>query len=266
MEHDLDTPGSRLTHDGVAAHVALSNVDPVRKVHKILTTPRTEVIEHVDAAPSVQQVIDEVRTDEPGATSDKNVPHWGSLACVRGWMGMLSGNRAARRRSPGEETMDRRFLMMVAAIAGLTMIVSLLVFTLESQTMGDESRGMHAVQYPNGGFLLVFAWLGGGFAAMLFLKMNERIGLSEQNCRLLSLIGFKLAGFFFLAVLIAGTRWDDGWDFGFWLAFIASVVGAFAIYLTFNPALAKRIADAAKEKMDDKADDKANADTPSDDA
>jgi len=160
--------------------------------------------------------------------------------------------------------MDRKFLMMVGAIAGLTMIVALLVFTLESQTMGDESRGMHAVQYPNGGFLLVFAWLGGGFAAMLFLKLNERIGLTEQVCRVLSLVGFKLAGFFFLAILIAGTRWDGGWDFGFWLAFVASIVGALAVYLTFNPALAKRIADAAKEKTSSDGDAKPADDKPSD--
>jgi hypothetical protein len=149
--------------------------------------------------------------------------------------------------------MDRKFLMTVSAIAGATVIVALVLFPLESMSMGDKTRSIRAIQYPTGGFLLVFAWLAGGFAAMLFLKLNDRIGLSEQTCRVLSFAGFKLAGFFFLAMLIGGTNYENGWGFGYWLAFIASIVGAFAIYLTFNPALAQRIAEKAREatKSDD---------------
>ncbi len=162
--------------------------------------------------------------------------------------------------------MDRRFLLMIATIAGLTMIVALLVFTLESWGEGEHAGGAHAVQYPSGGFLLIAAWLGGGFAAALFLKMNDRINLSEQACRMASLVGFKLAGFFLIAFLVSGTERGGGWNFGFWLAFIASVVGAFAVYLTFNPALAKRIADAAKEKMEDKPEsDEPSEEKPADD-
>lgn len=153
--------------------------------------------------------------------------------------------------------MDRKFLVMVAAIAGLTALGALAILPIVSD--------VHAVQQSVGCFLLLFVWFGGGFATILWWNLHGRIGVDEHTCRILSFVGFKLAGFFFLALMIAGTG-GPGWAFGFWLAFLASAVGAFAIYLTFNPALAQRLADAAKEKTapkDEPAD--AAADEPASD-
>jgi len=153
--------------------------------------------------------------------------------------------------------MNKKFLMLVGTICGGVVILSLLL--LPFLTMDKTS--LRAINSPSGGFVLIFAWLAGGCAAALFLKLNARVGLSDQASRIGSLVGFKLLAFFLLAMLIDGP-WRGSFGFGFWLAFIASLVGAFAIYLTFNPALAEKIASAAKS--DDDAPGDATAETPKD--
>jgi hypothetical protein len=158
-----------------------------------------------------------------------------------------------------EVPMDRRFLLMVSAISGGVMIVALLLLPVESWGDGELAGSWHAVQYPTGGFLLIFTWLAGGFSTAVMFKMNERVGLSEYTCRLISLLGFKLAGFFLLAMLIGGTLRGGGFGAGYWLAFIAAIVGALSLYLTFNEKLAQRIADAAKEKGAGAGDEKGDA-------
>ncbi len=139
--------------------------------------------------------------------------------------------------------MNKKFLMLVGTICGGVVILSLLLLPLVSY----EGGSARVITAPNGGFILMFAWLAGGCAAMLFLKLNVRIGLGDQAARIGSLVGFKLLAFFLIALLIEGPG-HGSWGIGFWLAFIASLVGAFAVYLTFNPVLAERIAKAAKSE------------------
>jgi len=153
--------------------------------------------------------------------------------------------------------MNKKFLMLVGTICGAVVILSLLLFAFISY---DKSYD-RVINTLSGGFILMFAWLAGGCAAMLFLKLNARVGLSDQACRIGSLVGFKLLAFFLLAMLIDGCPRGGSWGIGFWLAFLASLVGAFAVYLTFNPALAERIANATKS--DDTPGD-APAETPKD--
>lgn len=147
--------------------------------------------------------------------------------------------------------MNRRTLVLGAAICGLVLVVALLLFPLVVITIGDESEGRRAIEGNTGPFLLLFAWMGFGFAAMSFVGKADYLGIGDERARILSLLGFKLGGFFFLAHLIAGNGGERaGWGMGFWLGFLASIAGAFVIYLTFNPALAQRLSDAAREMRD----------------
>jgi hypothetical protein len=165
--------------------------------------------------------------------------------------------------------MNRKSLVLVAAICGLVLVLALLLFPITSTTFGDETRTSRAIEGETGPFLLIFAWLACGFAAIVLLGKADYIGIGDDKGRMLSLLGFKLAGFFFLAHLIAGNGEHVSWGFGFWLGFIASIVGAIAMYLTFNPALAAKIAEKAHElrekatSEDDKGDKPAGGDTPS---
>lgn len=144
--------------------------------------------------------------------------------------------------------MSRRFLLMVATIAGLAMLAALVLFPLVTVDIGKKTISSRAVEGGTGPWLLVFAWIACAFAALVFLKKADYIGIAEAKCRMLSLLGFKLSGFFYIALLVAGHRGDEaGWGFGFWLAFLASIVGAFAIYLTFNEKLAQKLAEKAKD-------------------
>ncbi|MDJ0521800.1 MAG: hypothetical protein QNJ90_06965 [Planctomycetota bacterium] len=149
--------------------------------------------------------------------------------------------------------MNQKFLTMVATICGLVMVAALLIFPLVTWGEGDHSGSARAISAPSGSFLLMFTWLAVGFAGFVFLNKTKVIGIGENACRMFSLLGFKLAAFFFIAMLIDGAN-RGSWGIGFWLGFIASVIGAFAIYLTFNPDLAAKIADAAKS--DDNGGDK----------
>jgi len=137
--------------------------------------------------------------------------------------------------------MNQKFLMMIGTICGAVVILSLLVLPLVTYD-GGSSR---VIQAPSGGFILMFGWIAGGCAAMLFLKLNARIGMSDDACRIGSLVGFKMLAFFLIAYLIDGSG-RGSWGIGFWLAFLASIVGAFFVYLTFNAKLAQKIADATK--------------------
>jgi hypothetical protein len=144
--------------------------------------------------------------------------------------------------------MNRKTLVMVATLAGLVMMVALLIFPIAVTKMGDKSMSTRAIEGGSGPWLLLFSWIACGFCALVCLKKADYIGLAEDRCRMLSLLGFKLGAFFFLALLIAGTRGDStSWGFGFWLGFVASIVGAFTVYLTFNEKLAQKIASKAKE-------------------
>jgi hypothetical protein len=144
--------------------------------------------------------------------------------------------------------MSRRFLLMVSTIAGLAMLAALVLFPLMTMTRGDESESRRAIEGDTGPWLLLFSWFACAFAALVFLKKADYIGIAENRCRMFSLLGYKLAGFFFLALLIAGTPHEKAsWGFGFWLGFIASIVGSFAMYLTFNEKLAQKLADKAKD-------------------
>ena len=147
--------------------------------------------------------------------------------------------------------MNNKFLMLVGTVCGAVVILALLILPLVTWGEGDSSGSSRVIKHGAGGFILMFGWLAGGFAAMLFLGMNDRIGMSDQSCRVGSLIGFKMLGFFLIALLIDGSG-HGGWGIGFWLALIASIIGAFAVYLTFNPNLAAKIADAAKSDDGDK--------------
>ena len=143
--------------------------------------------------------------------------------------------------------MNRTFLTMVATLCGLVMVASLLLFPLATWGEGDSAGSIRAVEAEIGGFLLLLTWVAAGFAALAFLKKTHVIGISEERHMAVSFLGFKLSAFFLLALLIAGAR-HGSWGIGFWLAFIASIVGSFAVYLTFNPALAEKIAAAAKQE------------------
>jgi len=155
--------------------------------------------------------------------------------------------------------MNRKFLIMLTTICGLVMVASLLFFPLATWGEGDHSGSARAVQIEIGGFLLLLTWVAAGFAALAFFKKTHVIGMSEERHLAVSFLGFKLSAFFLLALLIAGAQ-TGSWGVGFWFAFIASIFGSFSVYLTFNPALAEKIAAAAKqdEKADDKPDESAS--------
>jgi hypothetical protein len=143
--------------------------------------------------------------------------------------------------------MNRTFLMMVATICGLAMVVSLLLFPLLTWGKGDNSVSVRVIEAPIGGVLLLVVWVAAGFAALSFLKKLHLFGLSDAQHRAVSFLGFKLSSFLLLALLIAGPSREGSYSIGFWLAFIASIVGTFAVYLTFNAALAEKIAAATQQ-------------------
>jgi hypothetical protein len=154
------------------------------------------------------------------------------------------GRRSGADRE--ESSMNRTFLMMVATISGLVMVVSLVLFPLIAWGKGDASGSARAIEAPIGGVLLLVTWLAAGFAGLSFLKKLHLIGLTDAQHRTVSFLGFKLSSFLLLALLIAGAN-HGSFSLGFWLAFIASIIGTFAVYLTFNAELAEKIATATKQ-------------------
>lgn len=152
--------------------------------------------------------------------------------------------------------MSRRTLVLAATVCGLVLVLALLLLPLVVVSIGDRSESARAIEGGTGPFLLLFAWMGFGFAALTLLGKADYIGVGEERASMLSLLGFKLAGFFFLAHLIAGNGGKHAsWGGGFWLGFLASIVGAFLIYLTFNPKLARRLSDAARDLREGSTDD-----------
>jgi hypothetical protein len=149
--------------------------------------------------------------------------------------------------------MNKKFLIMIATICGLAMVVALLLLPIATWGKDEYTGSGRAIEMPNGGLLLLFTWVATGFSALVFFKKLHVIGLTEERHMAVSFLGFKLVSFFLLAMLIAGPLRDGSYSIGYWLAFIASIVGTFAVYLTFNPVLAEKIAAAAKqeEKSDD---------------
>ena len=154
--------------------------------------------------------------------------------------------------------MSRRMLIMVATIAGFVLLAALLLFPMMTMKLGDETDSRRAIQDVAGPWLLLFGWIACAFSALVFFGKADYIGVPESKSRMLSFLGYKLYGFFALALLIAGTPHEKAsWGFGFWLAFLAAIVGALAVYLTFNPGLAQKIADKAKEMKDGAGEDAA---------
>ncbi len=152
--------------------------------------------------------------------------------------------------------MNRKFLTMVATICGLVMVVSLLVLPATTWGKGDHSGSARVISMPIGGFLLLSAWIAAAFAALSTFGKTHIVGMSDEKHCAVSFLGFKLAGLFLIAVLIQGAGGEDvSWGVGFWFALLADIVGVLALYLTFNPALAKKIADAAKSDDDSGGDD-----------
>ena len=143
--------------------------------------------------------------------------------------------------------MNRKFLIMLGTLCGLAMVASLLIFPLATWGEDKFAGSARAIEMPNGGILLLMTWIAAGFASLAFFKKTHVLGVSEERHLAVSFLGFKLSVFFMLALLIAGAG-RGNWGFGFWLAFIAGIVGTFAVYLTFNPALAEKIAAATKQE------------------
>ena len=145
--------------------------------------------------------------------------------------------------------MNRSFLVLVATACGLAMAVALLVFPIVTWGSGDSSRSNRAVEHTAGVFLLLATWVAAGFASLVFFKKTHLLGMSDDKHLAISFLGFKLAMFFIVALLIAGSG-HGSWGVGFWLALLAGLVGTTAVFLTFNPALAKKIADATRADND----------------
>lgn len=165
--------------------------------------------------------------------------------------------------------MNRRTLVLVSTIAGFVLLAALVLFPMMTMTMGDETDSRRAIEGGNGPWLLLFGWVAAGFSALVLMNKADYIGVPEAKSRMLSFLGYKLFAFFAIAILIAGTPHEKAsWGAGFWIAFLASIVGAAATYLTFNEALARKIADKAKEMKEGSGDeggsgDAGSKDTPS---
>lgn len=149
--------------------------------------------------------------------------------------------------------MNRKFLIMVATICGLAMVISLLLLPILTYGSGEHSQSVRAIMAPAGGFVLLFAWIAAGFGALVFFKKTDILGMNEARHMAISFLGYKLTMFFLIALLIEGPMREGSWGVGFWLAFIAGLVGTLAVFLTFNPALAQKLADAAKSKEEEDA-------------
>lgn len=169
--------------------------------------------------------------------------------------------------------MNRQALTLAAAISGGLMMLALVMLPFLWADAGNEDITFRAAHVPAGVAILIVAWIAGAFALAVQFRERFDIGVPDRPCRVISLLAFKLVGFLCLAVLFSGNPMGGpgkgGTTIGFWLTFIASVVGAFAMYLTFNPTLRKTIAKQVEsvgigtipvvEDDDAKADD-ANAD------
>lgn len=142
--------------------------------------------------------------------------------------------------------MDRKLLLTIGAAAGALILVCILFMPMAGK--GEYSQNF----IESGTIGIVFLLVGicaAGYAILLFLGKSHFVGPDEARVVNSAFGFFALGAFLGLAAMIAGT---DGLMIGFWLYWIACLVGGFAMLLTANPALAKKLAEATKEKADDK--------------
>lgn len=145
--------------------------------------------------------------------------------------------------------MDRKFLLTVSAACGALILVCILLLPMASH--GEMS--MHFVQADALGIVFTLVGIAGaGHSILLFLGKAHLLGLEEGRAVNAAFASFALAAFLGLATIVAGT---DGLGIGFWLFWLANLAGGFATLLTANPALARKIAEAAKEKSTMRKDD-----------
>ena len=140
--------------------------------------------------------------------------------------------------------MNRKFLLMIAAICGAVVLLSILVLPLASGGKGEASWTHNFIEGRMIGVVfMLFGVFAALYSALLFFGKTTVLGMEEGRAQTAALLSFGLAAFFGLAGLIAGM---ENLGFGFWLFWLASVVGTFAMLMAAIPALAQKIADAAK--------------------
>lgn len=143
--------------------------------------------------------------------------------------------------------MDRKTLILIGTICSLVVLGSLLLFPIATWGEGERADSARAISHDAGPFLLLFAWFAAAFSGLVCWNKTHILGLSDKRHLAISFLAFKLTCFFFLALLIDGPgRESVSWGVGFWFAFIAALAGTMAVFLTFNPELAKRLAEVAK--------------------
>lgn len=140
--------------------------------------------------------------------------------------------------------MNRKLLLMIAAICGAVMLICILLIPVGGE--GKFKRNF----IETGAAGVVMSLIGiaaAGGSILLFLGKSHFIGSDEGRVVNSTFAWFGLAAFLGLAVLLTG----DTLQAGFWLYWIASLAGGFFMLLAANPALAKKIAAATKEKPAD---------------
>ena len=98
MEDDLG-PADRSMDTFVGTEVALDDLDVASERGEVRAAPSREVVEHADLVASLEQRLDEVRADEPGASRDQDPCHC-RLPAVTGYAGasLGTGTRGASPR------------------------------------------------------------------------------------------------------------------------------------------------------------------------
>ena len=74
MEDDLG-PADRSMDPFVRTEVALDDLDVASERGEVRAAPGREVVEHADVVAALEQRLDEVRADEPGAARDEDAAH-----------------------------------------------------------------------------------------------------------------------------------------------------------------------------------------------
>ena len=71
MEHKANVR-ARLPTGRRVADVAVSEVDPIAAVREVLLAPGREVVENPDLGADAEELVHEVRADEPGAAGHQD--------------------------------------------------------------------------------------------------------------------------------------------------------------------------------------------------
>lgn len=140
--------------------------------------------------------------------------------------------------------MNRSVLILVAFVCGLAALVSLLLLPLISR----DGASLRAVNQGAGLFMILFAFGAALHMFAAFFKLTARLGVTEGQAMLRSMLCFKLVAMLGLALLIDGPKQyggDPSWGVGFWLAWLASLIGGFGLFLAENPEVARKLAEAA---------------------